>query len=112
MGLKSVELAVTANDMDLHWYSHSHLNSILTDKGLGIYSAADPRTPFASYNHGNKVLIAFRALPGDTDGGSMHNQAGRIGLDKFDSVLSGGTYVIRRSCQALPCFLVHFDVQY
>ena len=78
-------------------------------QGLGIYSVADPRTPISSYNAGSKVLIAFRALPGNTDASAMHHQAGRIGVDQFDSCLSGGTYVIRRSCQALPCFLVHFS---
>jgi hypothetical protein len=54
-------------------------------------------------------VIAFRALPGTASPHAIHNVAGQIGKDQYDSHLSpGGIYVIRRACQALPCFLVHY----
>lgn len=61
-----------------------------------------------SYCSGTRSVIAFRALPGNVSLAPIHGAAGPIGTEMFDSHESSGTYVIRRSCQALPCFLVHF----
>jgi len=55
-------------------------------------------------------MIAVRALPG-TVATSTHlfGAAGPIGTDEFDSsVYDDGVYVIRRSCQVLPCFVIHY----
>jgi hypothetical protein len=58
---------------------------------------------------GGKSVIAFRALPGTVSPHAIHNVAGQIGKDQYDSHVSPGViYVIRRACQALPCFLVHY----
>jgi hypothetical protein len=64
--------------------------------------------PVNSYSHGGRTVIAFRALPGAVSTTAIHSPAGAIGRDKFDSYRSGGVFVIRRTCQALPCFLVHY----
>jgi hypothetical protein len=52
----------------------------------------------------------MRALPGRVTKFGMKGGivAGDIGVDEFDSIASGVVYVIRRSCQTLPCFLIHF----
>jgi len=53
-------------------------------------------------------MIALRALPGKISNTQMHEAAGEIGNDAFDSYLVNGTYVIRRSCQTLPCFVIYY----
>jgi hypothetical protein len=66
--------------------------------------------PFNNHNRGGKMLIAMRALPGTVSKVTMRAGivAGEIGVDEYDSIVSGVTYVIRRPCQTLPCFLIHF----
>ena len=59
-------------------------------------------------------MIAFRALPGTISKSHLYGVAGAIGFDSFDSyaqrdyVSSDGVYVLRRSCQALPCFVIYY----
>jgi hypothetical protein len=65
-------------------------------------------TPVGSYSHGARMVIAFRALVGEVSSSALRRAPGRIGSDKYDSHSSGNIYVIRRSIQALPCFLVHW----
>lgn len=52
----------------------------------------------------------MRALPGRVSKVTMKVGvvAGDIAVDEYDSIQSGIVYVIRRSCQTLPCFLIHF----
>jgi hypothetical protein len=50
----------------------------------------------------------------ETQSGGILAPAGPIGSTVYDSIvdkLDGGvvTYVIRRPCQTLPCFVVHYD---
>ena len=53
-------------------------------------------------------MIAVRALPGKVSKKPMYGAAGVIGSDKFDSHHSRDAYVIRRSCQVLPCFVIYY----
>jgi len=64
--------------------------------------------PVNSYNTANRTIIAFRALPGTISFHAQHHAPSIIGVDEFDSHFSGTIYVIRRACQTLPCFLVHY----
>lgn len=62
----------------------------------------------------SRRMIAFRALPGTISNRHLYGVAGAIGFDSFDSyadwttISSDGVYVLRRSCQALPCFLIYY----
>lgn len=67
----------------------------------------------ASYNVGNttsgdRVMIAMRAIPGTRSETPLYGAAGEIGIDPFDSYSVNDIYIIRRSCQTLPCFVIHF----
>ena len=54
-------------------------------------------------------MIAARILPGTVCYSSpIFGEAGEIGLDEFDSYLTDGIYVVRRACQVLPCFVIHY----
>jgi hypothetical protein len=54
-------------------------------------------------------MIALRCLPGRiSDNAKLFGKAGNIGVDEFDSYCNGGTYVIRRACQTLPCFVIYY----
>jgi hypothetical protein len=53
-------------------------------------------------------MIAVRALPGRKSGKIMHGAAREIGMETFDSYAARDAYVIRRSCQVLPCFLIYY----
>jgi hypothetical protein len=53
-------------------------------------------------------MIAVRALPGKVGGKAMYGAAAAIGSDADDSYQARDAYVIRRSCQALPCFLIYY----
>lgn len=53
-------------------------------------------------------MIAMRAIPGTRSETPLYGAAGEIGVDPFDSHSANGIYVIRRSCQTLPCFTIHF----
>jgi hypothetical protein len=64
--------------------------------------------PVNSYNTANRTVIAFRALPGTITFQAQHSVPGPVGVDMYDSHCSGTVYVIRRPCQTLPCFLVHY----
>jgi hypothetical protein len=80
---------------------------------MGIYGADRACVPVKSYNMNGTSVIALLALPGNVSErrleGSLENE---IGKDVFDSYRGGdGIHVIRRSCQTLPCFLVHFRAQ-
>jgi hypothetical protein len=80
---------------------------------MGVYGADKACVPVKSYNMNGTSVIALLALPGIVSNrrleGSIENQ---IGKDAFDSYRGGdGIHVIRRSCQTLPCFLVHFRAQ-
>jgi hypothetical protein len=64
--------------------------------------------PVMSYNMANRTIIAFRALPGTISYQAQYTVPAPIGMDLYDSHCSGTVYVIRRPCQTLPCFLVHY----
>jgi hypothetical protein len=64
--------------------------------------------PVCSYNGGGAAVICFRALPGMISRRPIAQAAGPIGVDAYDSHESEEVYVIRRSCQTLPCFLIHY----
>ena len=53
-------------------------------------------------------MIAVRALLGKVGNTPMYGAAGEIGSDAYDSHHSRDAYVIRRSCQTLPCFLIYY----
>ena len=53
-------------------------------------------------------MIAVRALVGKVSDKPMYGPAGDIGVDAYDSYHRGQAYIIRRSCQALPCFLIYY----
>lgn len=53
-------------------------------------------------------MIAVRALPGKVGTKPMYGAAKAIGTDADDCYQARDAYVIRRSCQALPCFLVYY----
>jgi hypothetical protein len=54
-------------------------------------------------------MIAVRVLPGTVSTSRpLFGEAGVIGKDEFDSYFADGVYVIRRSCQVLPCFVIHY----
>jgi len=57
-------------------------------------------------------VIAFLALPGNGNQKRLDEWVGgvnEIGREAFDSYCgTDGIHVIRRSCQTLPCFLVHY----
>jgi hypothetical protein len=69
--------------------------------------------PVQNFNHGNNRLICMRALPGDQSSQILMNQAGKIDNGEYDSYFGQrdgvNTYVIRRPCQTLPCFLVYYQ---
>ena len=71
------------------------------------------------YNHrtndtqvGTRKLLACRALPGVSSGKNLGRRRKGVekidGRVKYDSFCSGDVFVIRRSCQILPCFLIHY----
>ena len=86
-------------------------------QGNGIYCATFPAASIYYNNSGpalnelgHRRMIAVRVLPG-TVATSTHlfGEAGPIGTDEFDSSrYDDGVYVIRRSCQVLPCFVIHY----
>jgi hypothetical protein len=53
-------------------------------------------------------MIAVRAMPGRTSGKIMHGAAREIGKETYDSYHARDAYVIRRSSQVLPCFLIYY----
>ena len=57
-------------------------------------------------------MIAMRVLPGTVAARTdLFGAAGPIGTDEFDSSRYDDgvpVYVIRRSCQVLPCFVIHY----
>ena len=55
-------------------------------------------------------MIGARILPGTVCYSSpIFGEAGEIGLDEFDSYYTDGLYVVRRACQVLPCFVIHYS---
>jgi hypothetical protein len=63
-----------------------------------------------SFNTGHYSLITFRTLFGKVSQRPLKGIPSSIGGDKYDSYTDGnGTHVIRRACQTLPCFLIHFQ---
>lgn len=81
-------------------------------QGNGIYCASTAGTSI-SYNYNteqndDRRMIAVRARPGNIGSTAMYGAAGTIGVDQYDSYVSGDTYVLRRPCQALPCFIIYF----
>ena len=78
------------------------------NKGIGIYGSLTAGLPLSQFNFGSRRLICMRALPGKVSDCQISTPAGPIGENECDSYASGGTYVIRRACQTLPCFVVHF----
>jgi hypothetical protein len=54
-------------------------------------------------------MIAVRILPGTVCSSNvLYGEPGAIGKEDYDSYLSSGVYVVRRSCQVLPCFVVYY----
>ncbi len=54
-------------------------------------------------------MIAVRILPGTIcSTNPLYGEPKAIGTEEYDSYLSGGVYVVRRSCQILPCFVVYY----
>jgi len=68
--------------------------------------------PVQNFNVGSNTLICMRALPGDESSGILMDHAGKIDSGEYDSYFGQrdgvSTYVIRRSCQTLPCYLIHY----
>lgn len=78
-----------------------------------MYCASNPATSLGynvgSTEVGTRKLLGCRALPGVTSKKSLGTKkVGKIGSAKFDSYSMAGVVVIRRSCQLLPCFVIHF----
>ena len=68
--------------------------------------------PLTNFNAGGRSLICMRALPGMISKTPIHQAAGPISAGEHDSYYGERegvkTYVIRRSCQTLPCFVIYF----
>lgn len=64
-----------------------------------------------NFNEGNR-LICMRALPGTQSTQIIMEQAGKIDRAEYDSFLGQKdgveTYVIRRPCQTLPCYVIYY----
>jgi hypothetical protein len=73
-----------------------------------VYGATEALMPINSFNSGSKVAVVLLAMPGTISPTAVRTVPGPIGEDSFDSHASGHIYVIRRSSQCLPCFLVHW----
>jgi hypothetical protein len=54
-------------------------------------------------------MIGVRVLIGRVSTSPMYRATGAIGTDSHNSYHRGDAYVIRRSCQALPCFLIYYE---
>lgn len=66
-----------------------------------------------AYNTGStgasgRRMIAARLLAGTISDKSIFGAPGAIGEDPYDSHYDSGTYVIRRPCQTLPCFVIYY----
>jgi len=98
-----------ANGQSLVISTRTLFRPCLTFKGTGIYCTEIASIPVNSYNGGGKSVIALLSLPGTVSSTPIHKMADKIGSETYDSYRSeGAIYVIRRSCQTLPCFLVHY----
>jgi len=76
---------------------------------MGIYCTEIASIPVNSYNVGGKSVIALLSLPGTVSSTPIAKAADKIGWETYDSYRSEeAVYVIRRACQTLPCFLVHY----
>jgi len=78
-----------------------------------VYCASNPAMSLGynlgSNEVGTRRLLACKALPGVTSNKNLGRKVvGKIGSAKFDSYSAGGVFVIRRSCQLLPCLVIHY----
>ena len=82
------------------------------DQGAGIYCCMTAKFPVENFNGGNSRLICMRALPGSSSPTTLMEQAGPIDFKDYDSYFGQKagvkTYVIRRACQTLPCFVIYY----
>jgi hypothetical protein len=81
-------------------------------KGPGIYGCTTAKFPVENFNQNSRVLIGMRALPGSSTTNVIREHAGGIQRREYDSIYGEKdgvcTYVIRRTCQTLPCFLIYY----